>query len=144
MEGIREFLEYTTIHGLVFIPTTKRLVKVFWMFVVLIGFTVAAVLIQQSFATWARCPISTTIETRPISELDFPGVIICPPKKSFTSLYPDLVASRNIDFTQEKRKELSDFVPDAAYAILQTLAWTYHCPVDRRMSILDIRMSRPR
>ena len=28
--------------------------------------------------------------------------------------------------------------------ILQTLAWTYHCPVDRRLSILDIRMSRPR
>ena len=115
MEGIREFLESTTIHGLVFIPTTKRLVQVFWIFVVLIGFTVAGVLIQQSFATWARSPISTTIETRPISELDFPGVIICPPKKSFTSLYPDLVASRNIDFTQEKRKELSDFVPDAAY-----------------------------
>ena len=39
---------------------------------------------------------------------------------------------------------LTTILPITGKAILQTLAWTCHCPVDRRLSILDIRMSRPR
>ena len=37
------------------------------------------------------------------------------PRNSFTNLIPDLVQSRNINFDEEQRKPLSDFVSDALY-----------------------------
>ena len=94
---------------------SRRLVRLLWIWVVITGFTGAAVMIQQSFSSWADSPISTTIETRPITEIDFPNVTVCPPRNSFTSLIPDLLRSRNINFDQEKRKELSNSVPDAVF-----------------------------
>ena len=115
MEGIKEFLESSSIHGLGYISTTRHIVRLFWIFVVITGFTFVGVLINQSFSSWTSSPITTTIETRPIREIDFPNVTVCPPRNSFTSLNPDLLMSRNITFDQEKRKELSDYVPYAAY-----------------------------
>ena len=115
MDGFKEFLESSTIHGLVYISTTKRLVRLIWSSVVIGCFIGAGALIHQSFSSWATSQISTTIETLPISELDFPIVTVCPPKNSFTSLLPDLAMSENIDFDDIKRKELSDFVSEAAY-----------------------------
>ena len=113
--GIKEFLESSTIHGLVYISTNKRITRLLWIFVVFAGFSGAGFLIRQSFSSWATSPVSTTIETLPISELDFPNVTVCPPRNSFTSLNPDLVMSRSITFDEEERKELSDLVPEAVY-----------------------------
>ena len=48
MKVVKEFLQSSTIHGLAHIATTDKLTRLFWMFVVLSGFTVAAVLIQRS------------------------------------------------------------------------------------------------
>ena len=112
MEGFKEFLESSTIHGLVYISTNKRLIRLLWICVVIAGFTGAGVIIQQSFSSWASSPVSTTIETLPISDLDFPNVTVCPPRNSFTSLNPDLLMSRNITFDNNQRKELDYFVPD--------------------------------
>ena len=83
--------------------------------VVIAGFTVAGVMIQQSFSSWADSPISTTIETRPITEIDFPNVTVCPPRNSFTSLIPDLVRSRKMMFDDQKRLELSNSVLDTVF-----------------------------
>ena len=105
MEVAREFLENSTIHGLFHISTTRRLVRLIWVGVVTAGFSVAAILIQQSFSSWASSPITTTIETRPITDLDFPNVTVCPPRNSFTTLIPDLLRARNINLEVEKRKE---------------------------------------
>ena len=113
MEGVKDFLQASTIHGLVYLSTTRRLVRLLWLFVVITGFTGAGVLIYQSFSSWAVSPVSTTIETLPITELDFPNVTVCPPRNTFTSLNPDLVMARNVNFDEEKRKKLSDFVTDA-------------------------------
>ena len=109
MEGVKEFCESTTIHGFAYISTTRRLIRLFWICVVIAGFTGAAALIQQSFSSWASSPVSTTIETLPISDLDFPNVTVCPPRNSFTSLNPDLLMSRNITFNDNQRKELDIF-----------------------------------
>ena len=98
MEVARDFLENSTIHGLLHISRTRRLVRLIWVGIVMAGFSVAASLIQQSFSSWASSPITTTIETRPISDLDFPNVTVCPPRNSFTSLNPDLLRSRNLTF----------------------------------------------
>ena len=115
MNGLKEFLESSTIHGLSYIAGNRRLVRLFWVSVIIAGFTGAVILIQQSFSSWADSPISTTIESLPISDLEFPNVTVCPPKNSFTSLNPDLLRSRNVNFDEEKRKEFSDSVLDALF-----------------------------
>ena len=98
MEVARDFLENSTIHGLFYISKTRGLVRLLWVGIVLAGFSLASILIQQSNSSWASSPITTTIETLPITDIDFPNVTVCPPRNSFTSLNPDLVISRNITF----------------------------------------------
>ena len=115
LEGVREFLESSSIHGLSYIASTRGLVRILWTCVVITGFTCAGLLINQAFSSWATSPVSTTIETLPISDLDFPNVTVCPPRNSFTSLNPDLVRARNVTFEAERRKELSDFLADFVF-----------------------------
>ena len=53
MEGIRGFLESSTIHGLNHISSTKkRFARLFWITVVIIGFTTAGIIINESFKAW--------------------------------------------------------------------------------------------
>ena len=99
VKGMQEFLGSSTIHGLIYIAGNRGLVRVFWICVVIAGFTGSFILIHQSYTGWAVSPISTTIEALPISNIDFPNVTVCPSKNSFTSFVPDLVRSRkNPDF----------------------------------------------
>ena len=88
---LKEFLESSTIHGLVYISTTKRLTRLFWILVVLSGFSFAGFLIFQSFQNWSESPIKTTVETRSIAGITFPKVLVCPPKGTFTDLNYDLM-----------------------------------------------------
>ena len=78
MEGVRSFLESSSIHGLVYISTTKRLLKIFWTIVVIAGFTVAGIMIYQSVQDWKDNPVTTTVETVSIKEITFPKVTVCP------------------------------------------------------------------
>ena len=66
METIKNFFESSTVHGLNYISTTKKYVRLFWIIVVISGFTGAGVLIYFSFQDWNDNPIKTTIETLPI------------------------------------------------------------------------------
>ena len=96
MDGIKEFLESSAIHGLTYISTTRTaLSKVFWIFVVVCGFITAFVLIDRSFVAWEKSPIATSIETFPISNVTFPRVTVCPPKGTNTALNYDLWKSEN-------------------------------------------------
>ena len=115
MDQVKEFLESSTIHGLVYISTTRRLVRLLWISVVIGGFIGAGLLIQESFSSWSNSPVSTTIETLSISELDFPNVTVCPPRNSFTSLIPDLVRARNITLDEETRKKFVAVISDIVF-----------------------------
>ena len=114
MEGIRDFLDTSSINGLNHISTTRGLSRSFWIFVVFSGFLVSGFLIHQSFQTWDQQPIVTTIETLPAEEMKLPKVTVCPPKNSFTDLNYDLMLARNVSFTYEMFEELSNY---AEYAI---------------------------
>ena len=63
MEEVRNFLEFSTIHGLTHVASSRKLVKAFWILVVIAGFTGASVIIYQSFDNWADSPVKTTLET---------------------------------------------------------------------------------
>ena len=105
MNYFQHFLESSTIHGLVYISTESKFARLFWVLVVATGFTIATLLIEQSFNNWSESPIKTTIETRPISEITFPKVTVCPPRNTFTDLNYDLMMLENMTMTNEKRQE---------------------------------------
>ena len=115
MDSIREFLISSTIHGLSHITKTKGLLRLFWMFVISTGFIGAGVLIKQSFESWTMNPVFTTIETLPITQIEFPKVTVCPPRKTFTNLNYDLdmIGNRTID--EETKQALLQYLPEAIY-----------------------------
>ena len=77
MEGIKDFLESSTIHGLTYISTTKNLlVKLFWVCVVTGDFITDGILINSTVDSWKSHPIATTIETFPIDKVKFPKVTV--------------------------------------------------------------------
>ena len=107
LREINSFLSSTSIHGLSYIATTDKLARLFWMFVVLSGFTAAAMLIQKSYAGWWENPISTSVDYRPITDLPFPLVTLCPPRKTFTSLNLALRAIQNRTLDSWAKEELT-------------------------------------
>ena len=106
---MNNFLDSSSIHGLNYISTTRKSVKLFWILVVFTGFTGAAILVHQSFQSWEESPVSTTIETRPIPELTFPKVTVCPPKSTFTDLNYDLVKIQNRTLDKNTREGLAKY-----------------------------------
>ena len=109
MERISAFLESSTIHGLIYISTTRKYARAFWILVVLAGFTGAGYMIHTSLQSWDDSPIKTTIETLPISEIKFPKVTVCPPKNTYTDLNYDLMLVENFTLTDEMRDELINY-----------------------------------
>ena len=95
INDIRTYLENSTVHGLSYISSTRRLWRLFWILVVIGGFSGAVYLIYLSFQSWNESPVKTTIETLPISEVIFPKITICPPRNSYTNLNYDLIKISN-------------------------------------------------
>ena len=106
MEHIITFLGTSTIHGLSYISSTRKWLRLFWIFVVLGGFSVAGYLIYTSFNNWKQSPISTTIETLPISQITFPNVTVCPSKNLFLNLNYDILQSENVKLDNNTREQL--------------------------------------
>ena len=115
MEIVSSFLESSTIHGLTFIATGKKYVRLFWMLVVIAGFTVSGFLIHASLQSWAESPVKTTIETMPITEMTFPKVTVCPPRYTYTDLNYDLKMAENMTLENETRNELSNYAVELLY-----------------------------
>ena len=116
MNGLGSFLESSTIHGLSYIATSNRtLIRLFWVLTVIGGFTGAGVIIYQSFQAWDESPITTTIETRPISEITFPKVTVCPPKNTYTDFNYDLMMTKDITLDNDTRNELINYAVGLLY-----------------------------
>ena len=95
MEGVREFLESSTVHGLTLISLARNNIsRLFWILVVFCGFFAAGILIIKSFRNWKKYPIESTIQTFPINEVRFPTVIACPPKGKFDLLLHEMSPTR--------------------------------------------------
>ena len=114
MEKVNDFLSSSTIHGLAYIPTSRGLLRLFWVLVVVSGFSTAAYLIVKSFRGWQESPISTSIEVLPITEMTFPNVTVCPPRDTLTLLNYDLRPPTS-DVEDEARAELVEAVLEFAY-----------------------------
>ena len=76
--------------------------------IVCCGFAAAGYLIGKSYKEWQKNPISTSITTRPIDDLDFPIVTVCPPKDPNTALYHDLVKAGNRTLSDKDKYTLKE------------------------------------
>ena len=125
---IREFLEGSTIHGLMHISTAKsRTARVLWATIVVACFASAIWMITDSYKDWQESPVSTTITTHPINELQFPEVTVCPPRESNTLVNHALRMVKSFNFTMDEREHLKDLtkemflaIPNEKYADKQT------------------------
>ena len=115
MENLTTFFESSTIHGLAYIATGKRNVRLFWILVVIAGFSGAVALIYTSFQSWDESPVKTTIETLPITEITFPKVTVCPPKNTYTDLNYDLMMTENMTLDNDTRNELTNYAVEMLY-----------------------------
>mgnify|MGYP002213879041 CR=1 FL=1 len=108
---LQEFLENSTIHGLVHISTAKsKAARVVWVAIVVACFAFAIHMIVDSYKEWQESPVSTTITTHPITELEFPTVTVCPPRGSNTALNHLLEKVKDVNFTQDERNELLNII----------------------------------
>ena len=106
-----EFLESSTIHGLVHISTAKsRAARAAWVAIVVACFAIAISMITSSYKEWQESPVSTTSTTRPITELDFPTVTVCPPRGSNTALNHLLGKVEDVHFDENERQELMEIL----------------------------------
>ena len=78
MEGVQAFLESSSIGGLNHIASGKKYARLFWILAVLSGFSGAGYLIHLSFQSWSESPVTTTVETLPLSRIKLPKVTVCP------------------------------------------------------------------
>ena len=76
MTDFKTYLEFSTIHGLGYIGSTKKFTRLFWILIVFTGFLGAGMLINEAFSTWSSSPVSTLIETLPITEITFPKEVL--------------------------------------------------------------------
>ena len=81
-------------------------------------------MITDSYKDWQESPVSTTITTHPINELEFPEVTVCPPRESNTLVNHMLRKVKDANFTKEGREELIDiskqtFIKSFARILLQ-------------------------
>ena len=120
----REFLENSTIHGLAHISTAESKAKrAAWVAIVVACFAFAIHMITSSYMEWQESPVSTTISTHPITELEFPTVTVCPPRGSNTVLNHLLEKVSDVNYTTQERDELLNIsqevfvrIPNKQYA----------------------------
>ena len=104
---VREFLESSTIHGLTHISTGKTaFVRILWAAIVIFCFCTGFSLIAQAFHSWELSPVITSVDTKPIGQVSFPEITLCPPQGSNTALNIDLVAMEDVELSEDDRENL--------------------------------------
>ena len=124
MERFREFLESSSIHGLIYISTAKSFSsKFFWIMIVALSFVTSTILIESLFRSWSVNPVSTTVETKPISKSHFPRVTVCPPSDSLTSTNTDLKKAENMTLEKGLRTKLAnlsaELIEDEVFKVIE-------------------------
>ena len=108
MGVLKEYLESSTIHGLAFISSPKSIIRLFWLCVVVAGFSVSGYLISKSIRNWNESPVKTTIDTLPINDISLPKISVCPPMNKLTTLNYDLKRAEKMTIAKETRERLFD------------------------------------
>ena len=124
MDIFETFLQTSSINGVNHIARGGCCSRLFWIFVVTCGFTVAGILINQSFRSWAESPIRTTIETKPITQLTLPTLTVCPPNNKFTFQNVDHMNLEGILLNNQTKEDLTFYAFDQFQEAFYKELWT--------------------
>ena len=104
------FAENSSIGGLPELADSKNWIgRIYWIIVVASSWVLAAYLTNEAFIDWANNPILTTMETDRISDVQFPKIVVCPPRVDI------LLASNNFrESSSRKSFFLQRFVVQSA------------------------------
>ena len=81
MGFLEGFAENSSIGGLPQLADSKSWTgRIYWIAVVATSWIFTAYLINEAFVDWANNPILTTTETHRISDIQFPKIVVCPPR----------------------------------------------------------------
>ena len=138
MDTLKEFLEVTSIHGLYHISKTKSLRRIFWTLTSTTGFLLSFSMIYESFQNFSKTPISTTIETFPISKVPFPLITVCPVKNTLTNLNYDLVNFQNYHLSRDERNDLVQLFYESLQEVDFKITIEYMKEVTQRHWLIDI------
>ena len=78
---MEQYLETTTVHGFSYLHRRNSAFdRILWIAIIVTGFSLASFLIHDSVMDWEENQTITTLEsiTRPIQEVQFPTVTVCP------------------------------------------------------------------
>ena len=83
METCINYLETSSIGGFAHIKASKNWPeRIFWSIVVASSWVFALYFITGAFLDWDKNPIATTTQTNPIYDVQFPKIVVCPPKEA--------------------------------------------------------------
>ena len=144
---ISEFLESSTVHGLVHISTANnKALRAIWVTIVIGCFAIAITMITNSYNEWHDSPISTTITTHPIEKIQFPAVTVCPPRGSNTALNQVLTKVKDANFTEKEKQNLLNMSREA-FTLGPTKNHAKHLTellsIDNMQSIINKQASMP-
>ena len=77
-------MEASSIGGLPYINSTAGFARGYWILALLVCSALSAYLTYEAAKVWQEHPVETTIETFKISEVQFPNIVVCPPKVLFS------------------------------------------------------------
>ena len=77
-------MEASSIGGLPYISSTTSFARGYWILALLVCSALSAYLIYEAAKLWHEHPVETSIETFKISEVQFPNIVVCPPKVLFS------------------------------------------------------------
>ena len=122
MDGLKDFLQSSTIHGLFYIGSSKsKAVQIFWILAVSCGFILGLFMIYNAFSSWEESPVISTARTKPIAHARFPRVVVCPPEGTNTILNYDILNSSNMNIDPRKKLNIyasvTEFVLKEIYEI---------------------------
>ena len=103
METVKNFMESSSIGGVPQISASKtKCEKLFWVVVVVVTLAMTGYLTAEAFVEWAKYPIATTTETFPISGVQFPKIVVCPPKVQISFIFMWALSHKYLTFSSTK------------------------------------------
>ena len=109
---MEQYLEATTVHGFSYLHRRNSAFdRILWIAIIVTGFSLASFIIHDSVVDWEENQTITTLESiaRPIQEVQFPTVTVCPNEKSSPDNWAFLekvlngvaISKSNIDIWQD-------------------------------------------
>ena len=82
---VYDYFTTTTVHGFRYVVEGHNICeKLFWIVLIVIGFSCSFKIIFDSFDSWEQTPLQTTIDrlSQPVQELHFPAITVCNPEET--------------------------------------------------------------